>query len=155
MALRCRRLRSAHRLKHLEPLELRMVQIQRLVVPCSAMRCPERIGPRPCFKGGTLLPHRVGSVERVILSLRAFEKVKLHKPWHLVEVAVARKPDLLEGFFGPFCNSETVHRDKYCVFSSNDGCDKNIAQITADYRASGTELTLNYCRWAQKRRDDD
>ena len=38
MALRCRRLRSAHRLKHLEPLELRMVQIQRLVVPCSAMR---------------------------------------------------------------------------------------------------------------------
>ena len=52
----------------------------------------------------------------MILSLRAFEKVKLHKPRHLVEVAVARKPDLLEGSFGPFCNTETVHRDKHCAF---------------------------------------
>ena len=68
-------------------------------------------------KGGTALPYRVGGVERVILSLRAFEKVKLYKARHLVEVAVARKPDLLEGFFGPLCNSETVHRDKHCVFS--------------------------------------
>src|SRR5579864_8215647 len=115
VALRCRRLRSAYRLKHLEPLELRMVQIQRLVVPCAAMRGPERIGPGPCFKGGTVLPHRVGGVKRVIPSLRSFEKVKLHKSRNLVEVAVARKPDLLEGFFGPFCNPETVHRDKHGI----------------------------------------
>jgi hypothetical protein len=31
-----------------------------------------------------------------ILSLRAFEKVKLYKAWYLVEMTVARQPDLLE-----------------------------------------------------------
>lgn len=64
--------------------------------PCSAMRCPERIGRGPCFKGGTVLPYRLGGVERVILGLRAFEKVKLQKPRNLVEMTVAREPDLLE-----------------------------------------------------------
>jgi hypothetical protein len=37
----------------------------------------------------------------VILSLGAFEKVKLYKVWHLVEMTVARHPDLLESCFGP------------------------------------------------------
>jgi hypothetical protein len=39
--------------------------------------------------------------------------MKLYKAWHLVEVTVARKPDLLEGCFGPFGNSETVHSDEH------------------------------------------
>ena len=34
---------AAHRLAHLKPLELRVIQIQRLVVPCSMMCCPERL----------------------------------------------------------------------------------------------------------------
>ena len=57
--------------------------------------------PRPCVK------HK-----SVVLSLGTFEKVKLYKARHLVEMTIARKPDLFESCFGPFGNSEAVHRDR-------------------------------------------
>jgi hypothetical protein len=44
----------------------------------------------------------MGGVERMILSLRTFERVKLYKAWHFFEMTVARQPDLLEAGFGPF-----------------------------------------------------
>jgi hypothetical protein len=70
---------APYRLRHLEPLELRMIQIQRLVVPCPTMRCPKclRLGPR--FKHGTAFPHCVRSIKGVILGFGAFEKAKLYK----------------------------------------------------------------------------
>jgi len=37
------RLAALHRLANLEPLELRMIQIQWLVVPCPTMGCSERL----------------------------------------------------------------------------------------------------------------
>ena len=49
----------------------------------------------------------------MILSLGAFEKVKLYKAWHLVEMTVARQLDVLEGGFASFGDAETVHRDKH------------------------------------------
>src|SRR4030088_1250691 len=77
------------------------------------MRRTERFGLRPCFKDGSVLPHRVGRIECVILSFRAFEEVKFYKAWHLIEVTIARNPDLLERCFGPLGNAETVHHDKH------------------------------------------
>jgi hypothetical protein len=106
-------LTASHRLAHLEPLELRVIQIQRLVIPCPTMCGAEcfRFGPR--FEDGTVFPHRVRSIKRVILSLGAFEKVKLYKAGHLVEMTVARHPNVLESCFGALGNPEAVHRDKH------------------------------------------
>jgi hypothetical protein len=39
--------------------------------------------------------------------------LKLYKARHLVEMTVARPPDLLERCFGPLGNAETVHSDKH------------------------------------------
>jgi hypothetical protein len=43
------------------------------------------------LKHGQTFPHRVGSIKRVILSFGTFEKVKLYKARHLVEMTVARR----------------------------------------------------------------
>src|SRR5258706_13535694 len=82
-------LTAPHRLANFKPLKLRVIQIQRLVVPCPTMRRTERFGLCPCFKDGSVLPHRVGRIKCVVLSLGAFEKVKFYKAWHLVEVTIA------------------------------------------------------------------
>jgi len=37
------------------------------------------------------------------------EKVKLYKAWHLVDMTVTRKPDLLEGGFAPLGDAEAIH----------------------------------------------
>jgi hypothetical protein len=36
-------LAASNRLAHLEPLELRVIKIERFVVSCATMRCPERL----------------------------------------------------------------------------------------------------------------
>jgi hypothetical protein len=41
--LRSGSLGAAHRLANFETFELRVIQIQRLVVPCPTMRCAERL----------------------------------------------------------------------------------------------------------------
>ena len=65
----CRSLAAPYRLAHLKPLELGVIQIQRLVVPCSTMRSTERLRFGPRFKDRTAFPDRVRSIECVILSL--------------------------------------------------------------------------------------
>jgi hypothetical protein len=49
----------------------------------------------------------------VILSLWPFEKVKLDKAWHLVEMSVARQPDLLESCLAAFDDFEAVHCNEH------------------------------------------
>jgi hypothetical protein len=46
----------------------------------SSRRAEPRLRFGPCPEHGPTFPDRMGSVERVILSLAAFEKVKLYKP---------------------------------------------------------------------------
>jgi hypothetical protein len=55
----------------------------------------------------------VGSIKCLILSFRALEKVKLHEAWHLLEVTVARHPNVLERCFGPLGDAKAVHGDKH------------------------------------------
>jgi hypothetical protein len=83
---------APNRLANLEPLKLRMIQTQRLILPCSIVRCPKRLRLGPSSKYSTVFPNRVRSIEGVILSLRALEKVKLYKARYLVEMTVARTP---------------------------------------------------------------
>ena len=72
-----------------------MIQIERLILPCPTVRCPKRLRLGPRFKYCTVFPHRVRSIKRMILGLRALEKVKLYKAGYLVEMIVTRQPDLL------------------------------------------------------------
>jgi hypothetical protein len=83
-------LAHANRLAYLETLELRVPEIERLVVAGAVMRGPERFGFGPGFEGGAAFPHSVGGIKRVILGFGAFEQVELDKARHLVEMAVAR-----------------------------------------------------------------
>ena len=53
--------------------------------------------------------------QRVVLCSRTFEKVELYKARHLVEMTVARQPNLLEGSFGALSNFEPVHWDKHLM----------------------------------------
>ena len=122
IARRSRCLAASNRLAHLESLELRVIKIQRFVVPCTTMRCAERLRFGPRLEHSPAFPHSVRGVERVILSFRTLEKVKLYKARHLVEMTVARKPNLLERCFGPFGNSKTVHRDKHRSVLSITAC---------------------------------
>jgi hypothetical protein len=53
----------------------------------------------------------------VILSFGGFEQVELNEAWHLVEMTVAREPDMLEGGFRPLGDAEPVHGYKRQVTS--------------------------------------
>jgi hypothetical protein len=63
----------------------------------SSRRAEPRLGFGPCPEHGPTFPHSVRCIERVILSFGTYEKVKLYKARHLVEMTVARKPDPREG----------------------------------------------------------
>jgi hypothetical protein len=92
-----RGLAASYRPANFKHHELRVIQTQRLVVPCLTMCRTQSLRSGPCFKDGAALLHRVRSIDCAILSLGAFEKVKLYKAWHCVGMAVSRHPDLLEG----------------------------------------------------------
>jgi hypothetical protein len=51
----------------------------------------------------------------VIFSFGAFEKVKLYKARHLVEMTVTRQPDFLESGFAALGNLEAVHCDEHLI----------------------------------------
>ena len=53
------------------------------------MRRTQSLRFGPPFKDGTVVPDRVRPIKCMIVSLGAFEKVKLYKARHLVEMTVA------------------------------------------------------------------
>src|ERR1700754_2474340 len=114
---RRRDLASGYRLNRLKPLELRMTEIERLVVAGSRMCGPERLRFGPRLEGGAVFPDRMRCVQRVVFGFGTSEQVKLHKARHLVEVAVTRQPDLLEIGFGPLGHLETIHGDEHRTVS--------------------------------------
>src|SRR5579859_1122822 len=77
------------------------------------MRRAESLRFGPSIKDCATLPHRVRSIECVILSFRTSQKVELDEARNLFEVTVAGEPDRLEVRFGPLCNTETIHGDKH------------------------------------------
>jgi len=81
------------------------------------MRCPERLRFGPRLEHSPVFPDGMGGVERVILSLGTFEKVKLYKARYLVEMTVAGHPNMFEGCFGTLGDAETVHSDEHLAIS--------------------------------------
>jgi hypothetical protein len=51
----------------------------------------------------------------MILSLGALEKVKFREARHLVEMTIARQPNVLESSFRPLDHFEAVHCDEHPV----------------------------------------
>ena len=53
----------------------------------------------------------------MIVGFRTPEKVKLYEARHLVEMTIARQPDLLEGRFAALGDVEAFHGDEHVLFS--------------------------------------
>jgi hypothetical protein len=105
-------------------------QVARPVKPCNAPATKFSVGRMKCnpgptgssvatprFEGGAVLPHRVERIKRVILGIGAFEQMELDEARHLVEMAVARQLDMLEGGLGPLGDAKPVHCDKHRAIS--------------------------------------
>src|SRR5258706_1451288 len=110
-------LATPHRLAHLEALELRVFKIERLVVTGLVMRRPEGLGLGPRLKDGMVLPDGVGGIKRVVLRLGPLEKRELEEAWYLVEMTVARHPDLLESCLRALGDAKAVHCDIHYAVS--------------------------------------
>src|SRR5690242_19549007 len=93
---------TAHSLLDLKALELRVAEIERPVVAGPVMRGTKRFRLRPGLEGSVVSPHRVRGVKRVVLGLGPFQQVELDETGDLVEMSVARLPDLLEGSLRAF-----------------------------------------------------
>src|SRR6202035_3126019 len=134
-------LSAAPRLPNFEPFELRVSEIERLVVARLVMSGPERFRPGPGFKGGVVLPDRVRGIERVIVGFWSLEQVKLQKARHLVEIAVARRPDLLERGFGPLGYAKTIHGDEHRPISPDRRGQPNDRMRCRDCDPTNVRLT--------------
>src|SRR3954449_13080207 len=99
------------RLDHLEALELGMAEIGRLGVAGPRMRGTKSIRFGPGLERRMVRPHCVRGVQRMVLELGAAQQMKLDETRHLVQMSIARKPDLLEGSFGALGDAEAVHGD--------------------------------------------
>src|SRR4051812_36321041 len=105
------------RLDHLEALELGMAEIGRLGVAGPRMRGTKSIRFGPGFERGMVGPYRVRGVQRVVLELGATQQMKLDEALYLVQMGIARKPDLLEGGLGALGDAEAVHGDVHGMVS--------------------------------------
>src|SRR3954471_19865166 len=99
------------RLDHLEALELGMAEIGRLGVAGPRMRGTKSIRFGPGFESGMVGPDRVRGVQRVVLELGPTQQMKFDETLYLVQMGIARKPDLLEGGLGALDDAEAVHGD--------------------------------------------
>src|SRR5262249_22841593 len=90
---------STDGLPDLETLELRMVDVERLVLAgilVGGAKCL-RLGPR--FEGTPVPPDRMRGIECEVLVLGSLQQVEFEEARHLVELRVAAEPYLLERLF--------------------------------------------------------
>src|SRR5262245_45667197 len=104
-------------LAYVEALELRMIEVERLVLPRVLVRLPEGIRLSPGLEGSLALPKRMRGVERIVLLLGALEQVKLNEARDLVQMRVATHPDMLEVRLGTLADPEAIHGDEHWSFS--------------------------------------
>src|SRR5262245_53021105 len=113
--LRHRGFGARHRLPDLEALELRMVEVEWLVLSGILVRHPERLGPGPGLERRLALPDRMRRIERVLLGLRPLEQMELNEARHLLQLRVAVEPDGLESFFRSALHAKPIHGDRKSV----------------------------------------
>src|SRR5262249_36593146 len=107
---RCGRL---HRLPHLEAFELRMIEIERLVVAGATVGGAKLLRPGPGLERRAALPHRVRGIERVIVVLRSFQQVELDKARHLLQMRVTAHPPVLAILLTSLPHAEAIHGDEH------------------------------------------
>src|SRR5215813_1683442 len=109
---------STYGLPDLETLELRMVDVERLVLAGILVGGTKRLRLGPRFESPLVLPDRMRRVEREVLVLGSLEQVELDEARHLVQLRVAAEPHFLERLFGPLLHPEAVHGNEHLCFSS-------------------------------------
>src|SRR5262249_50276188 len=108
-----RGLASTHSLAHLEALELRMVDVERLVLARILVGGAEFLRPCPGFECRLALPNGVRGIEREVLVFGSLEQVEFDEAGHLGQLRIAAPPHFLEGLFGTFLHAEAVHGDEH------------------------------------------
>src|SRR5215467_12769802 len=103
-----RSLAPTHSLAHLEALELRMVDVERLVLARILVGGAEFLRPCPGFECRLALPNGVRGIEREVLVLGSLEQVEFDEAGHLGQLRIAAEPYFLEGLFGTFLHAEAV-----------------------------------------------
>ena len=71
---------TADRLANIETLELRVPEIERLVLSGILMRSTKGFGSGPCLESGAALPKRVGCVQGRVFGLGPFQQMELQEP---------------------------------------------------------------------------
>ena len=56
-------------------------------------------------------------IEHVILGFGPFEQMELDKAGHLLQMRIARQPDLLECVLGALSDAKAIHCDEHLVVS--------------------------------------
>src|SRR5215510_13375148 len=102
-----------HRLSNLESLELRVVDVERLVVTGAAVGGAELLGFGPRLECRTALPHSMGGIKRRLLAFRPFQEVEFDETRDFLQVRIAAEPYLLEGFFRPVLYAKAIHGDEH------------------------------------------
>jgi hypothetical protein len=121
-----RNLAPTHSLAHLEALELRMVDVERLVLARILVGGAEFLRPCPGFERRLALPNGVRGIEREVLVLGSLEEVEFDKAGHLGQLRIAAEPHLLEGLFGTFLHAEAVHGDEHGLVPCFNGARINL-----------------------------
>src|SRR5262247_1564303 len=102
----------------LEALEARMLEVGAARGAGLRVRLAERLGLRPGLEGRAGLPHRVRRVEGGLLVARSAQQVELPEARDLVEVGLARAPELLEDGLRTLRDPEAVHGDEHDLLLS-------------------------------------
>src|SRR6516225_3496931 len=90
---------STYGLPHLETLELRMVDVERLILAGILMGGTKCLRPGPRFEGTLVLPDRMRRIEGEVLVLGPLQQVEFYEARHFVQLRVAAEPHLLERLF--------------------------------------------------------
>src|SRR3984893_2239073 len=109
---------STYGLPHFETLELRMVDVERLILAgilVDGTKCL-RLGPR--FEGTLVLPDRMRRIEGEVLVLGSLQQMEFDETRHFVELRVAAEPHFLERLFRSLLHPEAVHGNEHLCFSS-------------------------------------
>ena len=87
-----RSLAPTHSLAHFEALELRMVDVERLVLARILVGGAEFLRPCPGFERRLALPNGVRGIEREVFVLGSLEQVEFDEAGHLGQLRIAAEP---------------------------------------------------------------
>src|SRR4051812_6749048 len=122
-------------LAHLEAFELRMIEVERLVLAGILVDSAERLRLGPGFERRLARPDRVRGIQREVVVLGALEQVEFNEARDLGQLRIAVEPHVLEGLLRSFLHAKAIHGDEHHCFSCRPA---NIAVIpTAARSATG------------------